>query len=90
MAADPDSFFTAEKVIAAVVAVVTPIWGARTWLERRFAKKADKDVVTAEFQEVRDELAYQRGIQAKLFDQLRENEQRAQDRHERLMEKLAK
>jgi hypothetical protein len=31
-----------------------------------------------------------RDVQAKLFDQARENEQRAQDRYERLMERLSK
>lgn len=30
------------KFIAAATAVVAPIWGARTWLENRFAKKADR------------------------------------------------
>lgn len=31
------------KVVAAGVAVVAPVWGARTWLDKRLAAKADKE-----------------------------------------------
>jgi hypothetical protein len=79
----PENFGLVEKIIASTVAVVVPIWGARSWLERRFSKKADKEAVAEEFQEVHLNIG-------KVFDQIRQNEQRAQDRHERLMELINK
>ena len=85
-APDPDSLSLLEKLIGAAAAVALPVMGARTWLEKRFDRKADKSTVSSEFQEVRDEMTVQRGHIAKVFDQIRENEQRAQDRHERLLE----
>ena len=85
-APDPESMSLLAKVLAAATAVIVPIWGVRTWLEKRFDKKADKHWVANQFQSVADELAHQRETQAKLFDQVRENEQRAQDRHERLLD----
>lgn len=41
-APDPDSFSFVEKVIAAGASVAMSVWGARTWLESKFSKKADK------------------------------------------------
>lgn len=87
-APDPEGMSLLAKILAAGVAIVAPVWGARTWLDKRFEKKADKHHVATQFQAVSNELAYQRGTQAKIFDQIRENEQRAQDRYERLMERL--
>ena len=72
MAADPDSFFTAEKVIAAVVAVVTPIWGARTWLEKRFARKLEKDDFKDFIKRFDEHVRNDREVQAKLFDKIDE------------------
>jgi hypothetical protein len=81
---DPESLGLLSKVVGAATAVLVPVWG----FVKLYDKKADKASVKADFQEVRDELATQRGHIAKVFDQIRENEQRAQDRHERLMERL--
>lgn len=64
------------------------IVGAWKFIDAKLEKKADKDSVVTEFVEVRKELGVLRGNQGKVFDQIRENEQRAQDRHERLMERL--
>ena len=89
-APDPDSFSLLEKLIAAGSAIILPVLGVKAHLDKRFDKKADKTAVSGEFQEVREELAFQRDTQSKIFDQIRENEQRAQDRHERLLEKLTK
>ena len=89
-APDPDSVSLATKVIASLAAVVAPVWGARTWLDRRFEKKADKAATVEQFKAVSDNLELHRGYFAKVFDQMRENEQRAQDRHERVMERLSK
>jgi hypothetical protein len=87
-APDPDSLSLLQKLIAGASAIVLPVLGVKIHLDKRFDRKADKESVSAEFKEVRDELSYQRETQAKIFDQMRQNEQRAQDRHERLMEKL--
>lgn len=69
-------------------AIITPLWLAREWMERRFAEKADKSAVAEQFTEVVGELKHHRDVLTKLADQARENEQRSQDRHERLMERL--
>ena len=66
------------------------VFGYHKYIEGKIAKKADKEHVNGEFSEVRSEMQLQRGHIAKLFDQARENEQRAQDRHERVMERLLK
>lgn len=87
-APDPEGFGLLSKVLAAATAVGVPILGAYKWLDTRLDKKADKHAVNNQFQAVTNELSVQRGHIAKVFDQIRENEQRAQDRHERLMEKI--
>lgn len=69
-------------------AIVTPLWMAREWMERRLAEKADKSAVAEQFSEVVGELKHHRDVLTRLADQARENEQRSQDRHERLMERL--
>lgn len=64
------------------------VWGGIVYVNGRFDKKADKETVNQEFGEVKGELQTQRTTLGKVFDQIRENEQRAQDRHERLLERL--
>ena len=81
---DPEGMSLLAKVIAAGSAIVAPIWALHKWLDGRFDKKADKEAISA----IDDELETHRGYFAKVFDQMRDNEQRAQDRHERLMERL--
>lgn len=66
------------------------MFGYHKYIEGKIAKKADKEAVKNTFSDVKEEMAVQRGHIAKIFDVIRENEQRAQDRHERLMEKLTK
>lgn len=77
-------------LLGGVAGVVSGGFGYHKYLDSRFSKKADKADVREEFRDVKEELAVQRGHIAKVFDVIRENEQRAQDRHERLMEKLTK
>lgn len=84
-APDPESFSLLAKVVAAGVAFIAPVWGARTWLEKRFDKKADKHVVTSQLQAVTSELATQRGHIGKLFDKLAESEQRGEERHREIL-----
>ena len=64
------------------------MFGYHKYMIGRLDKKADKAQVGEDFAEVREEMKTQRATLAKVFDQVRENEQRAQDRHERLMERL--
>lgn len=89
-APDPESMSTFAKVMAAGAAIFTPVAALWTYVDRRFSKKADKEHVDSEFAKVHRELETGRQTMAKIFDQNRENEQRAQDRHERLMEKLSR
>ena len=87
-APDPEGMSLLAKVIAAGSAIVAPIWALHKWLDSRFDKKADKDVMKSAIGKLDGELETHRGYFAKVFDQMRDNEQRAQDRHERLMERL--
>ena len=67
---DPESYSLLAKVLGAATAVVVPVWGARSWLEKRLGQKVSKDdfkeFCTRFDQHVRDD----REIQAKLFDKI--------------------
>lgn len=84
----PEDADLLAKIVGAFVAIVAPLWGCLKYLDTRFEKKADKEVMNASLTDITEELSTQRSNIAKLFDQIRDNEHRAQDRHERLMEKL--
>lgn len=71
------------------VAAIGGSWGFWKWLTGRLDKKADKLAVNDSLQGFSSEIGILRGTQAKIFDQIRENEQRAQDRHERLMDRIS-
>lgn len=60
------------------------MFGYHKYILGRIDKKADKEEVV----NLENEVMRVRDIQAKMFDQIRENEQRAQDRYERLMDRL--
>lgn len=82
---DPEGFSLLAKALAALAAIATPFaWGFKI-----LNGKADKKEVAAQFKKVEDELERSRDVQGKIFDQVRENEQRASDRHERLLELIA-
>jgi hypothetical protein len=88
---DAETQSTIARWLAAGTALVGAWLGIAKWqakkaerLDARFAAKADHKQV----EEIRGELDTQRGHIAKIFDQMRENEHRAQDRHERVMERL--
>jgi len=70
------------------VSAIGGIWGGIKYIDNKLEKKADKDRVNREFLELKDEMGTQRQNIGKIFDQIRQNEQRAQDRHERLMDKI--
>lgn len=58
------------KVIAAATAVVVPVWGARTWLDNRFAKKVEKDDFRSFIDRFDQHIRDDRETQAKLFDKI--------------------
>jgi hypothetical protein len=82
---DPEGVSLLAKVLGAATAVVVPIWGARTWLDRKFEKKADKHQVNNQFQEVKFDITQVKQTQAKIFDQMTASERIAEARHRELM-----
>jgi hypothetical protein len=80
-APDPESFGLLEKVLGAAAAIGVPIWGARTWLESRFAKKADKEAVTKE------NANCLRHIE-KLYENAEEDRKLTRDLHDKAMERI--
>ena len=84
-APDPEGMSLLGKIVAAATAVVVPVWGARTWLDSRFAEKADRKAVKEAFEKIEDELSVQRGNQGKIFDQMRDSEKANEARHRELM-----
>lgn len=88
MAADPEGFSILSKVLAAGTAIAVPVGVVYRIVSSALNKKANKEEVEKQFHALNAEMSTQRGNIGKLFDQLRQNEQRAQDRHERLMEKI--
>lgn len=85
---DPEGFSLLSKVVAAGAVVVAPVFGVYKWIDSRFDKKADKDTVKEAFEKVDAELTIQRGHIGKIFDQMREGEKDARDRHEELLKAL--
>lgn len=83
MSAENDPSFW-KLVAGGIVASVSAAWGGLKYFDSRLDKKADKEALM----QLEEDVTIVRSTQAKIFDQIRENEQRAQDRYERLMEKL--
>ena len=79
---DPDSLGWLAKIGTGLAVIVSPV----IWVHKQLGSKANKKDVEETFKKVNDELVIQRGYVAKLFDQVRENEQRAQDRHEKVIQ----
>lgn len=69
-APDPEGMSLLAKVIAAGVAIVAPIWGARSWLDNRLAKKLDKSDFAEFIQRFDQHTRDDRETQAKLFDRI--------------------
>ena len=78
---DPESFGLLEKLVAAATAIGVPIWGARTWLEKRFAKKADKEQVTSESTNCLRHIE-------RLYENAEEDRKQTRDLHDRAMEAI--
>ena len=87
MSLDADPSFWMQ-VAAALAPTATGLFGYHKYLENKIATKANKEDVKESFTEVRGEMQWQRENIAKLFDQVRESDQRAQDRFEKILEKL--
>lgn len=64
---DPESVTMLAKVMGAAAAVLAPVWGVTKWLDSRFDKKADKDLVN-------DELKRHRDYFVKVFDKMEEHQ----------------
>jgi len=73
-----------QRFVGTAASAGAGMFGYHKYLDGRFSKKADKESI----HEVKEEISRLRDTQGKVFDQIRENEQRAQDRYERLMERL--
>lgn len=76
-------------MLAKVVAAGTPIAAAIWAFLKLWDKKADKHTVNNQIHEVKSEQALHRTYFKDVFNQIRESDQRAQDRHERLMERIS-
>lgn len=86
-APDPESMGLYAKALAGAAAALYLPWKVWTYVDNRFAKKHQ---VAESLQIVTNELATQRMTIAKIFDQLRDSDQRATDRHMELMRELGK
>lgn len=76
-APDPEGMSLLSKVIAAGTAVIVPIWGARTWLEKRFETKADKGDVEKSLKHIE-----------KLYENAEEDRKLTRDLHDKAMERI--
>jgi hypothetical protein len=81
-APDPEGMGLLAAVSAAAAAILAPAFGAWAWIDRRFAKKHS---VADEFQTVWNEIATQRAHIGKIFDQMRDNEQKSEERHREIL-----
>lgn len=86
---DPEGFSMLTKVAAGAAAVITPLAGmaagAYKWIDHRFDKKADKEMVKDGFDALNNEMTIQRGNIGKLFDKIGDESQINEQRHRELM-----
>jgi hypothetical protein len=83
MTIDTDPGFW-KWLTGSLIAAGGSMFGYHKYLIGRIDKKADKEAVAR----LETEVTRVRDMQARTFEQIRENEQRATDRHERLLERL--
>lgn len=84
-APDPEGIGLLAKVIGAAAAIGVPIGGAYKWLDSRLDKKADKSEVEKQFTALNAEMTTQRGNVGKIFDQMKESDRIAEERHRELL-----
>lgn len=87
MAADPEGIGLLAKVLGAGAAVIAPVGALWLWIDNRFAKK---HAVNNAVNDLKLELGVQRGHIAKIFDQMREEEEKNEARHRELLMHLLK
>jgi len=87
---DPEGMSLLAKIATAATAIIAPLWGGWKYIDARLDRKADKKDVEKGFEKIDEELMMHRSYFGKVFDQMRDGEQRAQDRHERILERLPK
>ena len=69
---DPETFALLSKIVAAAAAVVVPVWISRSWLEKKFSDKMDKEDFTKFYKRFDQHVRDDREVQAKLFDKVGE------------------
>jgi hypothetical protein len=84
-APDPEGMSLLAKVVAAAVAFVVPVWGARSWLEKRFALKVDKHSYKNDQQTLSSTLEVYRVDISRIRDVLRDQDAVAEQRHRELL-----
>lgn len=72
-------------VAGGLVSAVGGLWGGWKYIDTELKKKADKHTVASQLQDVKNELAVQRGHIGKVFDQIRDNEGKSDERHRELL-----
>ena len=78
---DPESMGLLGKVMAAAAAVVVPVWGARTWIENRFSKKADKESTEKATGKCLEHIE-------QLYQNAEEDRKQTRDLHDKAMERI--
>lgn len=81
---DPEGMTLLGKIAGAAAVVFAPIWAIWKVLD----KKADKQTVSNTFEEVKNELGLHRSYFKDVFEQMREMESKASDRHVELLGKI--
>lgn len=84
---DSDGVSLLAKLVGAAAAILAPIGGLWVWIDNRFAKKQS---LNSAINEVKLELGVQRGHIAKIFDVIREGEERSEARHRELLMHMLK
>lgn len=80
-APDPEGMSLLTKALAAGTPIVGAVWA----FFKLWDKKADKHTVNNQLQEVKNEQGLQRTNIGKIFDQMRDMEKVAEERHRELM-----
>ena len=83
-APDPEGFSLLSKITAAAVAIIAPVWGARTWIDHKLDKKAD----VTDLEEVKRDVEGRRGVEAKLFDTIDQHSRRDEELFREVITKM--
>ena len=75
----------AAKVLIAFAAVVPPIWGARSWIEKRLKEKLDRHAYRNDQQAMTSTLEVYRKDINNIYEVLRAQDKTAEERHRELL-----